>query len=394
MKSKRVVTALVVCGVALSMWGVGVQPGARKSVQPETAPASSVRFGLQEPKARTPGTLRLATYNVENLFDDKDDPALSGKHEDAGQTKPAEHAKAAAEAIKRIDADVVALEEVESYDAVIAFRDMYLKDAGYRYVVSIDAGDERGIEQAVLSRFPLRDAKVWVRLPLGGVHPEKWGNQVNENAGKPITFHRSPLCVTVEVPPAGGEPKEAERGKGAESGKPYELTVFVVHQKSGGPGTYWREKEAAKTVELAAELMKSDPDRNIVIVGDFNATMGQPPMRTFIGSGFTDAFYPRDPSEDKTVQDEGVKEEGKEPEGAGRGKRRGPDVRRITHESGRIIDHILFNAAALREFKVESRFVLGMPARAAGSDWRVTPPPAGYASDHYPVVVDIEPRDR
>ena len=32
----------------------------------------------------------------------------------------------------------------------------------------------------------------------------------------------------------------------------FDLTLFVIHYKSGGPGNYWREKEAAKTAELVA----------------------------------------------------------------------------------------------------------------------------------------------
>lgn len=374
---------------------------------PKSSPVASDeqatrRFGSPA-KPRTPGTFRLATYNVENLFDDKDDPNLSGDHEDKDATKPTDHCKAAADAIQKIDADVIALEEVESYDAVIQFRDRYLKDAGYTYVASIDAGDERGIEQAVLSRFPLKDAKVWLHAPLGGTHPDKWGKRPNENAGKPIQFHRSPMCVTVEVPMSGGG-KAGEAGAkkdaAAEPAGTYKLTLFVVHQKSGSDGNYWREKEAHKIVELSSELTKADPERNIVILGDFNATMSQPPMKTYIAGGFTSAFYPRVPGEETgRATDEAADADnadsakkpgdGKTNDGATPRRNRGPDPRRVTHESGRVIDHILFNPAALKELRAESRFVFAMPARPEGADWRVTPPPSGYASDHYPVVVDV-----
>jgi hypothetical protein len=39
----------------------------------------------------------------------------------------------------------------------------------------------------------------------------------------------------------------------------------------------------------------------------------------------------------------------------------------------------------------ETRFVLGTPQRPENADWRKTEPPAGYGSDHYPVVVDLNP---
>ncbi len=390
---RRAPGAAIVAVMLSTVGGASAQPGVTLSPAPNASTTQTPRFGAAHPVARTPGTVRLATYNLENLFDDKDDPALSGEHEDKEETKPAEHSKAAAEAIRRIDADVIAVQEIESRDALIQFRDTYLKDAGYEYVISIDAGDERGIEQGVLSRYPVKDAKVWLRLPLGGTHPEKWGNRPNDNAGKPITFHRSPLCVTVEVPasPAPTEgsakatPSQAPTGDAAA----YSLTLFVVHQKSGADGTYWREKEAAKIVELAGEMTKSDPNRNIVILGDFNATMGQTPMRTYTGAGFDSAFYPPLPKASESKSDNTPD---KETPGAKR--ERGPDRLRVTHESGRIIDHILLNPAAMKELRVESRFVLGMPARPEGADWRVTPPPAGYASDHYPVVVDLVAKDQ
>jgi len=367
--------------------GAVAQTGAKPAASPQpagdaslTSTPSSIRFGSAEPRPRTPGTFRLATFNIENLFDDKDDPALSGRYEDKDQAKPAAHCKAAADAIRRIDADVLALEEIESKEALLAFRDTYLAGLGYDNVVSIDAGDERGIEQAVLSRFPITQTKNWLHLSLGGTHPDKWGSQPNENAGKPITFHRSPLCVTIEVPgekTAGAPPAAATQTPAV-----YTVTLFVVHQKSGKDGGYWREKEAARTVELAGDMTKADPERNIIVLGDFNATMGQNPMRVFTGAGFTDAFYPRLPGEQK-----------KTPADASRA-RKGPDPTLISHASGRTYDHILFSPAALKELRVESRFILGLPTRPAGADYRTTEPPAGYASDHYPVVVDIVPKDQ
>lgn len=349
------------CDRGESSAGAAPQPaGSVAAASPAAAPRSEPpgargpRFGSAEPTPKPAGALRFATYNIENLFDDKDDPALSGEYEDIDDTKPAAHVEAAAAAIRRIDADILALQEVESEEALRAFRDAHLSGLGYDHLASIDAGDERGIEQAVLSRYPIVEAKNWPRMELGGVHPEKWGDGPNYNAGKPLTFHRSPLRVTVQVPAAEGRPE------------PYELTLFIVHQKSGRDGDYWRRAEAARTVQLAAELTREDPDRNIIIAGDFNAVFRDAPMQTFRGAGFVDAF-----------------DVGRTP---------GPEY--ISHESGRRIDFILLNPAAVKEFIPQTRFVLGMPARPEGADWRTTPPPPGYASDHYPVVVDLTPVDR
>lgn len=349
-----------------------------RAAQPAAAPAQTNasegtrefhRFGLREAKPKTDGAIRLADYNVENLFDEVDDPAYSGRDEDIDDAKPLAERQALAAAIRAIDADVLAVEEVESKAALTWFVEEQLADMGYRYIESIDAGDSRGIEQAVLSRFPIVDAMVWPGEELGGIQPEKWGSGKNWEAGKPIAFHRSPLRVTVHVPAAteGG----ATGGPGDDAAG-YDLTLFVVHHKSGGPGNYWREKEAARIVQKAGEMIAADPAANIAILGDLNCQAGEPPYQEYIAAGFTSVLAEAASS-------------------AGAGDHPGPEW--TTHESGRTLDHILVNANLHAEIVPGSVFVYGTPARPEGSDWRTTPPPPGFASDHYPLVVDLIPRD-
>lgn len=302
------------------------------------------RFGLAEPPARVEGSIRLATYNIENLFDDKDDPALSGPFEDIDDAKPPEHIAAAAEAIRRLDADILALEEIESREVLEWFRDTYLSDMGYRYLVSHDSGDPRGIENALLSRFPVRDDAVWISLPLEGVHPEKLGAGSHPDAGKPLVLKRSPLRATVAV--EGG----------------YELTLFIIHHKSGRDFGYQRAAEARKVVELAGAWERDHPGANIAILGDLNSTPGLDAHKVYLEAGYIE-LIPGERTKETT-----------------------------THASGRSIDHILANAALKPEI-ARPVFVLGTIDRPTGSDWRTTPAPKGYASDHYPVAVDIHPRE-
>lgn len=333
-------------------------------------PAGSPRrdrdsIGVAEPLARTPGALRLATYNLENLFDDKDDPRYSGRYDDIDDTKPADQLAALAAAIRRIDADVLAVQEVESAEVLAWFRDTYLADMGYTHLVSIDSGDDRGIEQGVLSRFPLESPQVWPDLPLGGIHPDKFGDDVNFNAGEPITYRRSPLRVDVVAPPDSADP----------AAKPYRLTLFVVHHKSGRGGAYWREAEAKKALELIAQAEAATPgEDNVVVLGDFNALTRDDSVKMYLDSGFASAERLARASDEVKA-------------------RKWPAAAWTTHASGRSIDMILLNPGVAKEFVPTSMFVLGMPQRPRGSDWRTTPAPAGYASDHLPVVIDLIPRD-
>lgn len=316
--------------------------------------AEAPRLGRAEPPAKQAGSVRLATYNVLNLFDNRDDPSLSGSEDDMSSVKPDSEKQGVAAAIRRLDADVLALQEIESFDALIEFREQYLAGMGYKHVVSIDVGAERGIEQAVLSRFPVTEAVVWPTLALSGVHPQKYGNEPNRYAGQPLDCRRSPLRVTVEIPRAG-----------AEAGEPYRLTLFVVHHKSGRYNNYWREAEAAKFVELIADLQRADPSRNIALLGDFNAIPSDASVQTYHSAGLTDVLAPRKPRDPLTT----------------------------THESGRAIDFIMVNPAFLKEVLPGSAFVLGTPLRPEGADYRTTPAPAGFGSDHLPVAVDFTPSD-
>lgn len=315
--------------------------------------------------AKAAGTVRLVSYNVENLFDNHDDPTLSGDQEDIDDAKPPEELKALAATLRALDADIVALQEIESLAALTEFRDAHISDLGYIHVVSIDSGDSRGIENAVLSRFPLSDPQVWPNLPLGGTHPELWGNQPNYHAGEPITFRRSPLRVSVTIPAPTPAQPVSPVNPAFEPGKPYELTLFVVHFKSGFHGGYWREREAVKTVELIADFVSTRPDANYVVVGDLNSTPDEAPCRALLDAGMIDAFSPL----------------------------RAPNPL-VTHASERSIDYVLVSPTMSREYRQDAVFVHPTPWRAPDADWRTTPAPPGYVSDHRPLVIDIVPVDR
>lgn len=306
------------------------------------------KFGLEEAPPTPENAFRLTAYNIENLFDAHDDPTLTGRDEDIDDTKPEHQLIATAMAIHAVNADVITFQEIESEQALLEYRDNYLADMGYDYFVSIDAGNSRGIENAVLSRFPISHYENWPNKPLGGVHPEKYGNQKNWYAGEPIAFRRSPLRVDVQIP-------TDDTGEST-----WTLTLFIMHHKSGRHNDYWREAEATGTLELINTVLKETPDRPIVILGDFNAEPNAASVQTYLKAGFVDIFADHAKSDQIP-----------------------------THESGRRIDLILANSAALERMNTESAFVYGTAARPKGTSWRDLDTFEGYASDHYPVSVDM-----
>lgn len=339
--------------------GTDAKPASANSVVTRTPVLSNpdIRFGVSEIPAKAPGTFRLTTWNVENLFDDKDDPSNTWGEEPTS-TKPQAHRDAAGAAIKRLDPDVLALEEIESLEALKWFLDDQKLADIYPHVVSLDAGDGRGIEQAVISKFPLSNPRNWEDRTLADKHPDLLSDgKPNPDFEKPIKMARSPLVVDVQVP-----------GSFAGTGKPYMLTLMVLHAKSGRGYAFQREAEARRLVEIVKEMSTDDPKRNLVVLGDFNARKSDLSFQTYTsvdpsGGGLFDVFGDVNPG----------------------------DPRVQSHVTNRIIDHILLNPAARTELVSGSRFVYAMPLPP--SNPFDAPKPVGYASDHLPVSIDLKPVD-
>lgn len=326
------------------------EPG--RGTEPPKSALEKVDFGLERPLPRTEGAIRIATYNVENLFDHEDDPELSGEWDDLGRAITDARARELARVIRAVDADIIALQEIESLDALRWFRDTYLPEAGYDFLASIDAGYYRGIENAVMSRYEIVSATVQPRTPIDDVVRQGLGwEPVPENTTQPMFVQRSPIRVDIRV------------------NDEYRLTVFSIHHKSGRDFNWKREAEAIRNLERIARAGAADESRNIIIMGDFNAAPWDKSFRLYLEAGFVDIHAHR------TVKGE---------EG------------RIykTHRSDRVLDYVLMNAAALHEFVIGSAHIVGTYNPPSSWDWRTDPYPPGYASDHYPVVIDLIPQDR
>lgn len=100
-----------------------------------------------------PAAVRVATWNVHDLFDEVDRRAPPGALDEV-PTAAAVAAKleAVAQVLNRLDADLVLLQEVEDLPLLtrLAVR------AGYPEARLVEGNDPRGIDVALLSRLPVR----------------------------------------------------------------------------------------------------------------------------------------------------------------------------------------------------------------------------------------------
>ena len=317
------------------------------------------RFGRQEPLPKNAGAIRIASYNVLNLFDREDDPALSGTYDDLAMATNDDRCQALARAIQSIDADILCVQEIESEDALRWFRDTYLKDMGYDHIASRDVGYYRGVEQGVLSRYPITAVTTWADEDLSDMQGRKAGGRESGWAkcegeqGK--AFQRSPIMVDVVVPPTS---KDKD---------PYALSLVVVHHKSGRDYNCQRESEALQIVELLKTRIGDEPDLNLIVLGDFNASPGAKSVKVYQDAGYKNAYGERWQKTGNTR-----------------------DLFR-THESNRAIDYIMLHPNAWSEIVEGSFQVVGTLHPGDDYNWRTDDPPSGYAADHYPLLIDLTP---
>lgn len=203
-----------------------------------------------------PNEIVMATFNVLNLFDEVDDPY----HADEGtRTKPREELENLAATIRKVNADVIALQEVENRGYLERFNKVFLSDMGYEHVVHFEGNDGRGIDVCLLSRAPI--GEVTSRRHLTFTEPD----------GVERQFNRDVPAITV-LPPVGDP-----------------LEVWVVHLKSKAGGADSSEPirlaEATQIRKLLDEKLEEDPAARIVLTGDFNDTLDSPSLKTILGSG-------------------------------------------------------------------------------------------------------------
>ena len=342
--------------LALSVLALGFVTPIHAQDAAEAGDAPGHRFGRVEPLDKKKGSVRIASYNVLNLFDESDDPSLSGKYDDLEMQTSRDRCESIAKAIRALDADVLCLQEIESEEALRWFRDEFLADMGYDHLASRDVGYYRGVEQSVLSRYPISDSTIWPDEDLQDMEAQKTGEGWNEEGAIPTKFQRSPLMVDIEIPSSKGK-------------KTYDLTLVVVHHKAGR-NRRQRESEALQLVELLEARLEAEPDLNLMVLGDFNAGPRDRSLAVYQDAGFLNAY--------------------------GRRWKKDGDTRDLfrTHESNRVIDYLMLHPNLDSE-AIDGTFqVVGTLHPGDKYDWRKDDPPKGYAADHYPLAIDIRPLDR
>lgn len=219
-------------------------------------------------------SVSVMSFNVENLFDTRDDPGKDDKtflpltqkqsqeHRDSCAAIEVDRWRAqclewdwndaileiklqrVADAILQVDAghgaDIIALQEIENLAILERLRTEYLPEAGYGPAVLIEGQDLRGIDVAFLSRLPLAGKPV--------LHPLRFPDSVPKEKEQDA---RGILQADFQLPDGGV------------------LTGFSVHFPAPFHPTPLREHAYRQLRELKESL----PDGQAAFAaGDFNTT--------------------------------------------------------------------------------------------------------------------------
>ena len=300
---------------------------------PRQIEADGVDFAIAKPE--TPTKIRIATYNVHNLFDGHDDPFTKDEERNGKPMRTsASDLRALCSVIRdEIQADVLALQEVEHRELLRKVVRESLPGMAYQHVVLVEGNDSgpsgRGIDVALLSRFPVGKVTSFQHLTF------------HDAIGLPRRFARDALRV--EVFPRPG----------------FTLVLYVLHLKSRHGGDHsrlWRNAEA-KQVRALVEAEWSR-NANIVVLGDFNDDLASETLTTLCASGGPRPLTPV---------------EAKDPSGSDTTCRSGgyPPIR---------FDYILLSPELV-------------PRQLPGTAKIIDGPQPQQASDHRAVIVDIRLTD-
>jgi endonuclease/exonuclease/phosphatase family metal-dependent hydrolase len=218
-----------------------------------------------------PTPMRVLTWNVENLFDTEDDPETGD--EVGGVPSDAEVVRKLgdlAEVLRAVDADFVALQEVENEGIVGRLADR-VSDLGYDQYGVVDAFDFRGIDVGYMTRLPLASSPM-VTSHIGERFPLPDGSD-------DIFYTRDALEVFVDV---GGAT----------------VGVIIVHFRSmRDGGADIRQAEAAYTAQIAEARIDAGLE-HILVVGDVNDIPGSLPYEELVDGSLTDLTL-RVPEDDR-----------------------------------------------------------------------------------------------
>ena len=160
--------------------------------------------------------------------------------------------------------DILVLQEVEHKAVLETLRTKFLSDLGYNESILIEGPGKRGIDVAMMSRLKNIEENKLRWIPLEKGQSKFKGLLTQSKDTRGI------LKASFELP--GGQP----------------ITVFALHFPSQGAHTYNRQQ----TLRFLNKMLEEQPnDRLVIATGDFNITTGEEDQKKEIFRYFIEPFW-------------------------------------------------------------------------------------------------------
>jgi endonuclease/exonuclease/phosphatase family metal-dependent hydrolase len=197
--------------------------------------------------ADPPGIVRVVSWNVHDLFDETADPGTLDP-----AVSPAEveaRIEAVALALRRLDADVILLQEVERLPLLLRLASR----VGYPQARLLDGNDPRGIDVALLSKWPV----------------DRYQGHAGElTADGQLLWPRDVVEAEVSIGLA-------------------RLRIVGTHLSSrlSDPDGARRRLQVTRLRELADLAAAADPEALVLVGGDLNDPSTAPALAPLLGDG-------------------------------------------------------------------------------------------------------------
>jgi len=208
-------------------------------------------------------TVRVATWNLEHFVDGHDNPYIDADTENTPSPDLKKRKRRVARALRRLDADLVVLQEAESEAFLQSFVEDRLGDTNYRFATSVESPNWY-MNVVLLSRYPLGVVRNYadVVTPIVGQEADN-----GEPAAQSLTNHR--LWTTdVRVAP--------DRV----------WTLVGAHLKAGRSASDrgWRIGQIRFLHAELSRLRNDRPAAKMLVAGDLNALPDSPELRLLLNN--------------------------------------------------------------------------------------------------------------
>lgn len=203
-----------------------------------------------QPDVRGAAVLRVVTWNVHDLFDERDQAAPPGALDEVpGPAEVEARLDAIAAVLRRVEADAVILQEVETQALLVRLAGR----AGYPWAHLVEGNDPRGIDVALLSRLPVEAYRSHAAEP----GPD----------GLPLW------------------PRDAIEAVLDAGGRRVALVASHLSSRLSDPDGRRRALQAARLRALADGARGAWGAHLVVVGGDLNDEAGDPALAPLLGDG-------------------------------------------------------------------------------------------------------------